>query len=51
MTVQAIQKYRKRSLRYLPQGPGVYALCDLDEVPMYLTTADNTFICTSGVTC
>lgn len=31
-----LQKYRKEKLRNLTNDRGVYALCDLDEVPIYL---------------
>jgi len=30
------QKFKERSLRMLPNKIGVYALCDLDEVPIYV---------------
>lgn len=32
----AAQIFKERALRNLPQGIGVYALCDLDEVPIYV---------------
>jgi hypothetical protein len=31
-----LQEYKERQLRTLPAGTGVYALCDLDEVPSYV---------------
>lgn len=31
-----IQKFKEEALRSLPKGIGVYALCDLSEVPLYV---------------
>lgn len=31
-----IQDYKERQVQTLPAGTGVYALCDLDEVPIYV---------------
>ncbi len=31
-----IQAYKERQVRTLPRETGVYALCDLDEVPIYV---------------
>lgn len=31
-----LQRYKEVQLRTLPSGTGVYALCDLDEVPIYI---------------
>ncbi|MGB0766555.1 MAG: GIY-YIG nuclease family protein [Phycisphaeraceae bacterium] len=33
------QQFRKRALRELPDTAGVYALCDLDDVPIYIGQA------------
>lgn len=33
------QQFRKRALRGLPDTAGVYALCDLDDVPIYVGQA------------
>ena len=30
------QRFKEKALRNLPKGKGVYALCDLDEVPIYV---------------
>jgi excinuclease UvrABC nuclease subunit len=32
----ALQAYRKKQLRQLPGQTGVYVLCDLNEVPIYV---------------
>lgn len=34
--VLPLQKYKDEQLNNLPAGIGVYALCDLDEVPIYV---------------
>lgn len=31
-----VLQYRHRMVRGLPRDTGVYALCDLDEVPIYV---------------
>lgn len=31
-----LQEYKEHQLRTLPSGTGVYALCDLDEIPIYV---------------
>ena len=31
-----LQKYRQQQVRGLPRGTGVYTLCDLDEIPIYV---------------
>jgi len=36
MAKQAVQAYKEKALRNLPAETGVYALCDLDEVPIYV---------------
>jgi hypothetical protein len=36
MTELTTQAFKKRSLRKLPVSAGVYALCDLDESPIYV---------------
>ena len=36
MSVSEIQKYRKNQMKTLTTGIGVYALCDLDGVPIYV---------------
>jgi hypothetical protein len=36
MAVPQIQAYRRKQVRQIPTPIGVYALCDLDEVPVYV---------------
>src|SRR5712692_6524800 len=36
MTVPHIRAYRRKQVRQIPTPIGVYALCDLDEVPIYV---------------
>jgi hypothetical protein len=35
------QQFKQRALRGLPDVAGVYALCDLDDVPIYVGKADQ----------
>ena len=36
MAKSIAQAFKERALKKLPTGTGVYALCDLDQVPIYV---------------
>lgn len=41
MAKSAAQKFKEQQLRHLPKRIGIYALCDLDEVPIYVGQSED----------
>lgn len=48
MAKLATQAFKEAALQELPADTGVYALCDLDEIPIYIGQSTEASVPVSG---